>query len=127
VPDVLPGVSERPSPFVPPAHKRGDGVTVGETISILLMLGAAGAVIAFLDWIQRNLPDALGNSPRKVADDDCMTTPWGEVVTLHPEFRGVKADRHNGGGGRLKEPIDLRGTELSHCSVPVSHSGTGGK
>jgi hypothetical protein len=99
-----------------------------EVFAILLMLGAAGAVIAFLDWTGlseaiREFVDKFGVKAREyrrnhVADAD--NTPWGEVVTLPNDFRGVKADRRNGGGGRLKEPIDLRGNQQSHFSPDIA-------
>jgi hypothetical protein len=59
-----------------------------EIFAILLMLGAAGAVIAWLDWVGlqdavREFVDKFGVKAREyrrnhVADAD--NTPWGEVV-----------------------------------------------
>jgi hypothetical protein len=104
-----------------------------EIFAILLMLGAAGAVIAFLDWIGlseaiREFVDKFGVKAREyrrnhVADAD--NTPWGEVVTLPNDFRGMKARAEmagRGSGACEREPSVIK---QSHNQVPASHSGTG--
>jgi hypothetical protein len=100
---------------------------MAEIFSILIMLGAAGAVIAFLDWIERNLTDALDYPSDDIANRDSMTTPWGEVVQLPNDFRGVKARAEmagRGSGACEREPSVIK---QSHNQVPASHSGTGAK
>jgi hypothetical protein len=92
-----------------------------EIFGFVVMGAGAYALVRWFDFTLRNLSDALDYRPRKVADDDCMTTPWGEVVQLHPEFRGVKAPDRKGGGGR---PVGqgLSVTNGSQTSVQVQNS-----
>jgi hypothetical protein len=69
------------------------------------------AGIAFLDFIQRNLPDALDQDGRDIADGD-----WPHVPA---DLRGAKAGQPNQRAGRrLNGPTDLLNTEQSHNRFP---------
>jgi hypothetical protein len=94
-------------------------LAAGEIFGFVVMGAGAYALICWFAFTLRNLTDALDYT-----SDDIAYGDWPKVPD---DFRGVKADRQMAAGGRLKEPIDLRGNQQSHCSVPASHSGTGGK
>jgi hypothetical protein len=68
------------------------------------------AGIAFLDFIQRNLPDTLDQDGRDIADGD-----WPHVPA---DLRGMKAGQPKRAGRRLNGPTDLLNTEQSHNRVP---------
>jgi hypothetical protein len=100
----------------------------GEIFGFVVMGAGAYALVRWFDFtaistsrsaISRTERSAI--AARKVADDDRMTTPWGDVVQLHPEFRGVKAPDRKGGGGR---PVGqgLSVTNGSQTSVQVQNS-----
>jgi hypothetical protein len=51
-------------------------VSAGEVFAIAAMFGGASIAILCLDFLQRNLPDSLGEQ-----------TPWGDIVELPDEAR----------------------------------------
>jgi hypothetical protein len=78
-------------------------VTSGEVFAIAAMFGGASVLIVLIDFLERNLPDAIG--------DD---SPWGDVVNLPVEMKAA-AEKRGGGAQETQRP--------SHSIHPLSHQG----
>jgi hypothetical protein len=86
----------------------------GEILGWVVMAGGTVAVICWLDWIQRNLPDALGDD---YSDADSRTAALLSALN----DVGVKVGQPNQRAGRrLDGPTDLQNIEHSH-NRPQSH------
>jgi hypothetical protein len=87
-------------------------VTGGEIFGwVVIAVGTVAAIAAF-DFIQRNLPDALGDD---YSDADSRTAALlGALNDV-----GVKVGQPNQRAGRrLDGPTDLQNTEQSHTQIP---------
>jgi hypothetical protein len=85
-------------------------VSGGDYFGWTVMAIGTVAGIAFLDFIQRNLPDTLDQDGRDIADGDWPHVPAG--------LRGVKAGANKGGRGSGTMGADLLNTEQSHNRFP---------
>jgi hypothetical protein len=93
-------------------------MAASEIFGFVLMVAGAYALICWFAFTLRNLSDALDYSSDDIANRDSMTTPWGEVVRLPNDFRGVKARAEmagRGSGACEREPSVIK---QSHNQVP---------